>query len=109
MSSARLAVDVGNGALIITFALALTFVIIYALTARWWDTTVGINVMGVTASIAAVTGLATLRIIYDGGAVFLWIRVIVFLAVPIFLAQRVWLLIITQVIDRRSTDDESDR
>src|SRR5947207_4424567 len=105
--SARLAADIGDVALVSTFLLCLAFVLVYAITSRWWQYEAGRNMMAFMAALAAVTGLATLRLVYPGGEVFLWLRVAVFAFVPALVAWRLWMLIRIQILrpDEKEDDD----
>lgn len=90
-----------DAAIIATMLGALTFVIVYAVTARWWATTMGRHVMTFMAAILVVAFLATLTIFYGTS----WphrdaIRTAAWGAIAACLWWRVFILIKAQQLTR---------
>lgn len=92
----------GNVLLTATFLLSTAYAITYHLTARWWETEFGRSLMSLKIALAAVTSLAVVRIVFRIDAEWYgWLRLIVFVAVPLSLAWRLAVLIKIQRHSRK--------
>lgn len=99
----------GNLLLLISALFATGFVVLYWLTAPWWRSPFGRNIMSLMGVIAAVLVLSAIRVFAPVTADVLWfavLRLIVFAFVPVVLGMRLWLLWKVQVRyrDREPTD-----
>lgn len=86
---------VGNGLAVLTTLLAWLFVILYHVASPWWRSEAGRNLMSMMFVIAAVLSLSTVRIVAGAGADtgwFVWLRTLVFAAVPVVIGWRLWML-----------------
>lgn len=84
---------IGNGLLILTTVMAWLFVLLYHLSAPWWRSEAGRNLMSMMAVIAAVLSLSAGRIIADASEDwFVWLRTAVFAATPVVIGWRTWML-----------------
>lgn len=86
---------VGNGLLILTTVLAWLFVVMYHLSAPWWRSEAGRNLMSMMAVIAAVLSLSAVRIAAGAGVDegwFVWLRTGVFAGTPFVIGWRTWML-----------------
>jgi hypothetical protein len=95
---------VGNVLLAASGLFATAFVVLYSVTARWWRSPMGRNVMSLMFVIGAVLDLSVIRIFVPGSVDLLWfniLRLVVFAFVPVVLGWRLWLLIKVQVLRRR--------
>jgi hypothetical protein len=94
----------GSVLLVVCAAEATAFVVLYAITARWWTSEFGRHVMALMFVLMLVLDLSVVRV-YAGVSLevpwFAALRLIVFALVPIVLGQRLWLLWKVQVRDRR--------
>lgn len=98
---------VGGGLLVVTTLLALACPVAYQVTTRgtWRRSDVGRHLMAFMASMAAVLALSSVRFVLvtvagrDDPAWFVWIRLIVFVSVPIVLAGR-----LSIILDARRSD-----
>lgn len=92
---------VGNGLVVVSAVLAALIIVVYHVTARWWESEAGRHIMAFTAAVAAVLGLASVRIVAGAGldtAWFVVLRVAVFASVPVVLAWRFGIVLRDQAI-----------
>jgi cytochrome bd-type quinol oxidase subunit 1 len=97
---------IGTALLLLSALLASGFVGLYAVTARWWRSEMGRDIMRLMMVIAGVLDLSAIRALIPATGGTLWfsiLRLIVFAFVPVALGMRLWLLWKTQVQDRRLT------
>lgn len=97
----------GNILLLLSGSLATAFVVLYWVTAPWWRTDIGRNIMSLMFAIAAVLDLSVIRVFAPVTADMLWfsvLRLVVFALVPVVLGMRLWLLWKVQIRDRRRND-----
>jgi hypothetical protein len=93
---------IGDVLLIVSAVLATGFIGVYHWSAVWWRSSDGRHVMGFMAVLAALLDLGVVRIVIGAPAWFLWLRLVVFVAVPVLLAQRLRILVRAQFRKRRA-------
>lgn len=86
---------IGDILVIITFVTSLAFVIVYHLSARWWENDFGKSLMTYQVTMTIVLGLSISRIVLGGSEhpLFGWLRFGVFAVVPLALTWRIAVLI----------------
>lgn len=85
----------GNGLAVLTTVLAWAFVALYHLSSPWWRSEAGRNLMSMMGVIGAVMTLSMVRIVAGAGldtGWFVWLRTLVFAAVPVVIGWRLWML-----------------
>jgi hypothetical protein len=88
----RLFVDAANALVILTAVLSTVFVAYYQKVADWWRSEAGWHLMSFSASLMALFDLAVLRIFWGGAYWFEWVRLALFVALPLNFAWRIRLL-----------------
>lgn len=99
----------GSFLLLVSAIEATAFVVLYWVTAPWWRTPMGRNIMSLMFVIAAVLDLSAIRVYAPITVHVLWfavLRLIVFSLVPVVLGMRLWLLWKVQVSDRRRISEK---
>jgi len=78
------------------------FCILYQILARWWETDVGRNIMGLAACIAIIINLWFIALLFGGdNDWFRLMRAAAFAGIPYILGRRIWLLLKFQVFEPR--------
>lgn len=93
----------GNILLFISALIATAFVLLYAVSARWWQSEEGRHLMSFNAVISAVLWLSVIRVwvpIPPDTPWFAVLRLVVFGLVPIVLGWRLYLLVKVQILRR---------
>jgi hypothetical protein len=95
-----------NAAVILTGLAAVTFCLVYGVSAPWTRYAVGRNIMALMAAIVLFVGLGVIRMVtptaFDDMT---WIRPAAWSLVCAILWWRVYLLVRTQVLKRRDDSD----
>lgn len=86
---------VGDVLIIWTFLASAGFVILYHVTAKWWNTDFGKSLMTYQLAMTLVLGLSIVRIVLGSSEhpLFAWIRLGVFVVVPLALTWRIIVLV----------------
>lgn len=71
---------------------------------QWWKTTMGVHLMIYMAAMALVLDLSVIRIHFGDSPWFAALRLLVFIAVPIAMTQRLWLQIKAQRTEHSQGD-----
>lgn len=87
---------IGNVLLIVSALLATAFIVLYHWSAVWWKNADGRHVMAFMAALAAVLDLGVVRIVIGTQEWFEWLRLGVFVGIPLVLAQRLLILVRAQ-------------
>lgn len=107
MGAHEVTVIIGNALVIITFLASTGFVVLYHLSARWWETDFGKSLMTYQVAMTIVLGLAVPRIFdWDEHAAFQYVRVAVFTFVPVALIWRIVVLARIQVKARKEGSND---
>lgn len=91
------AIWVGSVLVIVSALLALTFIIGYHVFSQgaWWTDPIGRHVMAFVTADFLVFALAAVRLAFGASldtGWFVWLRVVVFLAIPWTIGWRIWIL-----------------
>ena len=93
---------VGNG-LLICAALVCTASVVMHLRVPWWRSEMGRHLLAYMGVMALTLDLGVIRIFFGDSWWFQLVRLVVFIGVPVVMAQRLWL----QIKAQREAQDEA--
>lgn len=107
MNTDQLLRHAGDVLVVWTFVVSFAFVVIYHLRAAWWESSFGKSLMTYQVAMTTVLGLSIVRLVLGGSEhpFFAWLRLGVFVVVPLALTWRI--IVLVRLQRRRKNDDGS--
>jgi uncharacterized membrane-anchored protein len=98
--------QIGNVLVLYTFFVSLAFVVVYQLTARWWESSIGRSLMTYQIAMTLIMGVTAVTSIFDmqTNPTVQAIMLFIFSAVPVALTWRLIALVKVQRTMRNRED-----